>query len=212
MAAERTVSALARVDRADGHLELRFSGEGERAAAGVWVSLDDLARRTGEGGPLLRACGIRRGQRPSVLDPMAGLGVDGLVLASHGCRVTLVERHPLLWELLQDLVRRSALDDVTCCLGDGFAHLGTTARYDVIYLDPMFPARSKRALPAKRMQWLARVAEPDARPLESWLDAAVVSAMGRVVLKRRRKDPMVRKPDWQILGRSVRFDVYRGTG
>ena len=33
----------------------------------------------------------------------------------------------------------------------------------------------------------------------------------RVVVKRRRHDAPIGKPDWQILGRSVRFDVYRGT-
>jgi len=31
-----------------------------------------------------------------------------------------------------------------------------------------------------------------------------------VVLKRRRKDPPVRPPDWRILGTAVRYDVYRG--
>jgi 16S rRNA (guanine1516-N2)-methyltransferase len=154
---------------------------------------------------------VRADASPTVLDAMAGWGVDALVLTSRGCRVTPIERHPALAALAEDLARRSGNLDVACRVGDGFAALAA-GPFDVIYLDPMFPVRGKDALPGRRLQWLAELASPDPRPLTAWLDEAVAQARRRVVLKRRRRDPLVRAPDWQILGRTVRYDVFRGTG
>ena len=83
-------------------------------------------------------------------------------------------------------------------------------------LIPMFPAHGKTALPGKRMQVTRALpgAETDMSTDEllCWIEAGRTAARRRVVLKRRLKDPVVGSPDWQIKGRSVRFDVYRGTG
>ncbi len=177
---------------------------------GVWVTLAELARRAAQGAELTRACGVGSGGSARILDPMAGWGVDALVLARRGCSVQLVEHHPALWVLQQDLIRRSGLKVGAARCGDGFDAFESQDDWDVVYLDPMFPARSKSALPGKRMQWLAELAPPDRRPLALWLERAVAVARERVVLKRRRRDPLVRDPDWQIVGRTVRYDVYRG--
>ena len=82
----------------------------------------------------------------------------------------------------------------------------------MIYLDPMFGDHPSGALPALRMQALATLAEEmDDAEIGKMLSAARASATSRVVIKRRRHAPPVEPPDWRILGRSVRFDVYRGT-
>lgn len=188
----------------DDHLELR----GGPGGGSVWLRLSELKRRAAQGSELLRACGAA--DRPSVLDAMAGWGVDALTLAARGCRVTMIERHPAVAAMQQDLVRRAGFGGGECRCGDGYVELGS-ATWDVVYLDPMFPTRNKVALPGKRMQWLAALAEPDPRPLDRWLDAARASARARVVLKRRRKDAVIGRPQWQIQGRSVRYDVYRGS-
>ncbi|MEQ8483391.1 MAG: class I SAM-dependent methyltransferase [Pseudomonadales bacterium] len=193
----------------DDRLELHFAPAAGSRRRGVWVDLAELQRRARQGGGLLRACGVRGGAAPSVLDVMAGAGVDGLVLAARGCRVTLIERQPAVSAMQQDLARRSGLTGVTCRHGDGFEALSALPAHDVVYLDPMFPPRAKTALPDKRLQMLALLAEPDARPLSAWLEAALAHAGDRVVLKRRSKDPVLATPDWQIRGRTVRFDVYR---
>lgn len=190
----------------DDRLELRHGAD----PRGVWIPPSELARRAAQGRELLRACGAA--DRPAVLDAMAGWGVDGLVLAGSGCSVAMVERHPAIAALQQDLVRRSGLTGVLCRWGDGYRALMESTGCDVVYLDPMFPSRRKGALPGKRMQWLAELSEPDPHPLAQWLEAATARARGRVVLKRRRRDPVVRPPDWQIVGTTVRYDVYRGAG
>jgi len=192
---------------AQDHLELR-RGAGAR---GAWVRVAELERRAVQGTDLLKACGVGGGRRPRVLDLMAGWGVDALVLAARGCPVTAVERLPVLAALLQDLVWRSGIAGVVVRCADAMDVLGETAPADVIYLDPMFPQRQKAALPGKRLQWLAELAAPDPRPLNDWLTAAAPLAQRRVVLKRRRKDPRVADPDWQVAGRTVRYDAYRGS-
>ena len=192
------------------HLELRRPGEKH----GLWMRAADLDRRAKGGPELLRACGLSgqvgefAGVR--VLDAMAGWGLDGLLLARMGCTLVMVEKHPVIHALLEDFARRVNLPAVHAYCGDGFAWLDGSQTFDVIYLDPMFPARRKRALPGKRMQYLAALAKEDSRSINGWLEAGLGNASGRVVLKRRLHDPVAAVPDWQITGRTVRYDVYRG--
>jgi len=253
------------------HLELHVA---DRRLSGVWVSVTDLTRRARQGSDLTRACG--RLVDMTVLDPMAGWGIDGVLLAAAGARVVMIEREPLLALLLHDLLRRlkssagvsdggrarilieddvigqSLIGDnvmassstegslversatagsraVQVHCADGYGVLtGASSRhacaavsglqdardYDIVYLDPMFPERDKHALPNKRMQAVASLFDDDqARPsvgLGAWVTSARERARRRVVLKRRLRDPVEFAPDWQIRGRSVRYDVWRG--
>lgn len=192
------------------HLELRRSGD----RRGLWMRAADLDRRAKGDLELLRACGLSRQVGSAVgvrvLDAMAGWGLDGLLLARMGCNLVMVEKHPAIHALLEDFADRVDLSAVQACCGDGFAWLDGSQTFDVVYLDPMFPARRKRALPGKRMQYLAALASEDSHSIDSWLEAGLLNASGRVVLKRRLHDPVAAAPDWQITGRTVRYDVYRG--
>jgi len=194
----------------DDHLELRRAGD----RRGVWMRPAELDRRAVGSTGLARACGLRPGLTERggmrVLDAMAGWGLDGLVLASLGCSVVMVEQHPLLHALLEDFARRVDLPRVAVQSGDGYEFFSGAAGYGVVYLDPMFPVRRKRALPGKPMQFLADLGVASTRSVENWLDAALPCATGRVVIKRRLHDPVIGAPDWQIRGRVVRYDVYRG--
>jgi 16S rRNA (guanine1516-N2)-methyltransferase len=214
------------------HLELRLQQGRE---AGAWIRVDEVRRRAGQASELLKACGLRsaaglpavcdapgqdasgQGQtRPRVLDAMGGWGLDALLLAAAGALVTSVERQPLLHLLQLDLVRRAQARQVEPVLGDGFDYLVPAHGFDVIYLDPMFPTRNKRALPGKHMQYLTALLTETTlgnaleRPLERWVEHAVQSARLRVVVKRRLHDRPIVAPDWQIRGRSIRYDVFRG--
>lgn len=194
----------------DGLRLLRRDG---RRLESLRLTATDVQRRARQGDELLRACGLTGGptgrEAPTVLDAMAGWGIDALVLAARGCAVTLVERHPVVSAMQEDLVVRCGATDARCLWGDGYEVMAAMPGCDVVYLDPMFPERRKGALPGKRMQWLTHLAAADTRPLDQWLEAARALARSRVVLKRRRTDPPVAPPDWQIVGRSVRYDVFR---
>ncbi len=195
---------------------------------GVRLQRAEIERRLRQGRKLAlaKAVGIRPGLH--VLDGMAGFGLDGMTLAALGASVVMLERHPVVFAMLQDALSRcrelvtanggaaaARHDDVSGTLADA------TVRYDVVYLDPMFPAERRTALPNKRLQLLAALlhSEPlSALPAPDLADA-LACACERVVVKRGRSDPPLtvetpahgaRGPAWQIVSRSVRFDVYRG--
>ena len=158
-------------------------------------------------GELARACGLNQGDL-SILDACAGFGTDGLTLSMLGCPVTLVEREPLIWILLRDFAR--SFDNADVIFMDCRELLSLDATWDVVYLDPMFPERKKKALPNQGLQHL-RYLTQDARAdadLAELIQLGLSCANNRVVVKRRLKDPMVEGVNFQIKGKSVRFDIY----
>jgi len=86
------------------------------------------ARRVNRFGLLFQAVGFRSG-RPTVLDATAGLGRDAFWLAYHGCRVTAIERSPILFALLRDgLERAGRVPEIREHLGDRLRLLHADAR------------------------------------------------------------------------------------
>ncbi|HOA73599.1 MAG TPA: class I SAM-dependent methyltransferase [Phycisphaerae bacterium] len=169
--------------------------------------------------PLVRAVG-RKGTDWSVLDVTAGLGRDAFLLAWAGCRVTMVERSPVIAALLEDGLARGLADpDVAPVIRDrlnlvqadarGYlAALPEADRPDAVYIDPMFEPRAKTAASKKEMRLCRLVAgdDPDAADL---LVAARQVARYRVAVKRwLHAPPLGPAPDIQYKGQSIRYDVY----
>lgn len=76
----------------------------------------DLAHRQkyggGRGQSIAKAIGLKQGTPPpSVLDATAGLAKDAYVLACLGCSMTLVERSPIIVELIKDAIYRAEEDE-----------------------------------------------------------------------------------------------------
>jgi 16S rRNA (guanine1516-N2)-methyltransferase len=168
-------------------------------------------RRISRQSLLARATGVVTNSNLVVLDAMAGWGSDGLELASLGASVTLVEAAPAVWSLLRQRITDSDIPIAGLHLADGWS-LIEEAVWDVILLDPMFPERGRKGLAKLPMQTLKQVACEDDRPLAEWVEHALRHARSRVVLKRRRTEKLIGKPDWRIEGRSIRFDVYQRSG
>ena len=165
-------------------------------------------RRRSRNTALARACDAGSGVR--VLDATAGWGTDGLALAALGCQVRMIEAHPLVFAMLDDRLRRSGLHAWTEW-ADAVSRMrnGPAGRYDVVYLDPMFPPRSKTALPARPLQLLREIVGDEVTDPSELLGQALRCARSRVVMKQRAHGPTVGDPDWRVTGRTVRFDVYR---
>ena len=172
----------------------------------VRLNAAPLRRGRVHGSGLARACGAGRGVR--LLDATAGWGSDGLTLAGLGCAATLVERSPIVYALLEDRARRSG---VAAHIEFGESQDWMAQGFDVIYLDPMFETRRKPALPGKALQLLRQVAGAAPATPGGLLRLARSHARRRVVLKRRARAKPLAPPDWQIQGRTVRFDVYLPT-
>ena len=178
----------------------------------------------GNGQAIAKAVGVSGRFLPRVLDLTAGLGGDGFVLASLGCRVSLVERHPLICSLLRDGINRAReegesdpsirdlmnrLDLIECDSLEILSDITIDQRPDVIYLDPMFPHRKKSAKVKKEMQAFQHIVGSDIDS-DGLLERALEIARYRVVIKRPSVAKFLgdKKPTYSLDGKSTRFDIF----
>jgi 16S rRNA (guanine1516-N2)-methyltransferase len=176
--------------------------------------------RTGSGRshPLVKAVGLTGKHSPDIVDATAGLGRDAFLLASLGARVTLVERSAAVHRMLQE-----ALAKARAAGGEAAAIVArmTLVRADarrllpsldarVVLVDPMHPPRRNTALVRQEMRQLRDLVGTDPDALEL-MQVALACATERVVLKwplRASPLPGLRKPSHQIIGKTVRYDVF----
>ncbi|GIU49533.1 class I SAM-dependent methyltransferase [Shewanella sp. KT0246] len=177
----------------------------------------------GRGQTIAKAVGLKQGISPTVVDGTAGLGRDAFVLASLGCKVIMVERHPVVAALLEDGLRR-AYEDAEIgewmrermslfhgssieALADAAAQSGE--EIDVVYLDPMYPHREKSALVKKEMRVFQTLVGADL-DADGLLKPAQALATKRVVVKRPdyAEDLDGVKPSMVLAQKKNRFDVY----
>ncbi|MGH8516929.1 MAG: class I SAM-dependent methyltransferase [Panacagrimonas sp.] len=184
-----------------------------------WAAPAQRSRiRGGRRQPLARAVGLHLKRGACVLDATGGLGRDAFTLAALGAEVVLVERQPLVVELLRDAQRRARLstdativeaaDRLRIVGSDAVDIDATQGPFDAAYLDPMYPDDGKAALPQKEMQMLRELAGDD-------LDADRVfehvrRLAPRVAVKRPSKAPPLAgaRPDATLSGTQARFDLY----
>ena len=179
---------------------------------------------------VVRAARVKGVGHTVAWDATAGLGEDSFLLAAAGFEVELYERDARVVALLRDGLDRAAgepeLASIVCRMhlheGDSIAALErlaagvessatvVPARPDVVYLDPMFPARSKSAAVKKKAQLMQQLEAPCTDEEACALVRAALAARPRkVVVKRPLKGPHLAgvKPAYSVEGRSVRFDV-----
>lgn len=183
----------------------------------------------GNGQSIAKAVGVSGKFQPCVLDVTAGLGRDAFVLASLGCKLTLLERNPIVYKLLEDGLRRAQLvaesdpelDAIVSRMQllkmDSLQYLDTlnedalvgNTKPDIIYIDPMFPLRKKSAKVKKDMQALHKIvgADEDSGQI---IDKALSKARYRVVIKRPAHAGFLAdtKPTYSLSGKSTRFDIF----
>ena len=131
-----------------------------------------------------------------------------------------MERSPIIAALLRDGLDRALSNNNTrpiaermqLRVGDATTIINQLAEQecpDVIYLDPMYPHRSKSALVKKEMRMLRALVgeDPDAPQL---LETALRAARTRVVVKRPRLAEVLPgiTPSHTLVGSTTRFDVY----
>lgn len=168
---------------------------------------------------LVRSAKIKDPAGPlTAIDATAGLGEDSLLLAAAGFHVRLYERNPVIYELLNDTVRRASkmpeLAEIVARMQlvpedsiQAMRQLETPP--DVILLDPMFPERQKSALVKKKLQMIQKLEIPCADEKELIL-AAMGAKPKKLIIKRPPKGPYLAglKPDYSITGKAVRFDCF----
>lgn len=168
---------------------------------------------------IAKAVGIKPGISLRVIDATAGLGKDSFLLASLGCHVNLVEQSQIVFALLEDGFNRAqlggdpniqlALARMSLTSADFFTLSSSQLAADVIYLDPMFPKRTKSARVKKDMYVLQQLLGSNTSG-DAMLDFALVHARRRVVVKRSRSATYLSglEPSFELKGKSSRYDVY----
>lgn len=172
--------------------------------------------------PLAKAVGLHGNSSLNVIDATAGFGRDAMLLALLGCKVIMIERSPMMAALLQDGLKRAQTDPIFaslipekihCIEGDAIElipNLLLTQPVDVIYLDPMFPERTKTAAVKKEMQFLHALLGHESVDTTELVELAYATYVSRIVVKR----PSAAKPlasnlvHHSVPAGQMRFDVY----
>ena len=208
-------------------LQIQLKQTNIKSAATLYVDFlsDSLTYRRQHGGgikqSLARAVGIKPGIRPTIIDATAGLGKDSFLLASLGCKVTMIERSPMLAAILQDGLERALnspelhpeiKNKLTLHHGDSSVIIAkelSKQRADTIYLDPMYPHGRKSALNSLEMR-VVRELVGDDRDTALLLRTALHYAEKRVVVKRPKGAPLLSEhvPSHVIKMKNSRYDVY----
>lgn len=204
-------------------LELRKLDEAKLGAIAVNFVDGTLAHRRkfggGRGEAVAKAVGIKGDYLPSVIDATAGLGRDAFVLACVGCKVQLVERHPIVAALLEDGLNRAYADpEIGSFMQERMQLLPVrtiaaldpeTQSADVVYLDPMYPHKQKSALVKKEMRVFQHLVGADLDS-DDFLTHARALARKRVVVKRPDYAPFLagQNPDFSQETKNHRFDIY----
>lgn len=204
-------------------LELRRDADGlilEGDGMRLRASFDDMKRRLFHGklnGELLvRAARLKGIEEPTLVDATAGLGQDSLLLAAAGFSVTLIECNPVIAAMLVDAIERARRDpELADAAGRMRVIEGNSLKVlrdlsmppDVVYLDPMFPGRSKSAAVKKKFQ-LLHLLEMPCEDETALLEAARAAHPRKIVIKRPVKGPHLAgfKPDYTLRGKAVRYD------
>ena len=166
---------------------------------------------------LVRAAKSEKEGRKAI-DATAGMGEDAFLLAAQGYEVTLYEQNPVIAVLLKDALRRAKkhpiLKDIAGRMklveGNSIDQMSKLLDpVDVIYLDPMFPARQKSSLINKKLQLIQKLEPPCSAGTELF-DAAIKARPSKIIVKRPLKSEFLaeRKPSYTLSGKAIRYDCY----
>ena len=172
---------------------------------------------------LVKAAKIKGAQSPTAIDCTAGLGQDSFLLAAAGFTVRMFERDETIAALLEDGLTRAGNNSMISSVAkrmslersDSLQYLESLVQLseqapDVIYLDPMFPARQKSAAVKKKFQLLHVLEKPcDEVEEDALIRAAFAAGSRKVIIKRPVKGGHLAgiKPSYSITGKAVRYDV-----
>ena len=136
------------------------------------------------------------------IDATAGMGEDAFLIAA----------------LLKDAIRRAKKNmDLKDIAGRMKVIEGNSVEgmsklldpVDVIYLDPMFPARQKSSLINKKLQLIQKL-EPPCSGEKDLFDAAIRANPDKIIVKRPLKSECLagREPSYTLKGKAIRYDCY----
>lgn len=166
--------------------------------------------------PLAKALGLKGGTETVVWDLTCGTGKDSILMMSFGAKIKAFERSPVVGALLLDAKRKGDSDSLLGpVLSEKFElsiidsnNIDLDEKPDVVYIDPMYPHKKKKALPRKEMLIFREIVGDDEDSVELF-NSACKMAKKRVVVKRPvYAPPLIEKPSASYTGKSTRYDMY----
>ena len=171
---------------------------------------------------LIQATKLKTKLPTTVWDLTAGLGMDAILMANFGYKVTMVEQNPTLVTILRYALTNELIPN---CYNLNLVHANSLEFLlqehenfpDIIYLDPMF--RDKKSAKSKKAMQIIELLTSAAEISEDIEDAenkklfhmATLYAKYKVIVKRDNKGSVLvdfPKPDYVKMGKTVRYDVY----
>lgn len=156
------------------------------------------------------------------VDATAGLGEDSFLLAAAGFQVIMIEKNPVIAAILRDALSRGMQNKAIAPIvsrmelieGDSVEILKCANKpvplVDLVYLDPMFPGRTKSGLIKKKFQILQQLEAPEENPEDLFM-AAKSANPSKIIVKRPAKEAPITntiKPTYVIPGKVIRYDCY----
>ena len=173
-----------------------------------------LKRRDHE--TLLKKAIGKKNKNLTIFDGTAGFLSDSLIFLALGHKVIACEQSKVLFLLLNDAINRakielSFLDNLNLIHGNALDAYKNTQNIDVIYLDPMYPAKKKNASRSGSMSDIKSILKLE--NIENLEDKVFFdfkkNKFKKIVLKRPIKSKIIDDSlNYQIKGKSTRFDVY----
>lgn len=159
--------------------------------------------------PLLKAIKIKQKLPQTIIDATPGVLKDSFMLAGHGIKIIAIERNPLIYIMV-----KQSLSNIDCNIDYRFGdskNMLDNFQADIIYLDPMYPAKKKSAQVKKEMQILHYIVGADSDSDMLFHNARKQQA--RIVVKRPNyAEPLANiQPNFtSSTGKrgATRFDIY----
>ena len=151
----------------------------------------------------------------NILDCTAGMLQDTLLFLNLGHKVTAVEQSKILFYLLSDAINRTndkkIFKALTLINANACSYISKGQKFDVIYFDPMYPTSKKNALGSGQLEYITRILATESIENDSTQDFERLSTMPvrKMIVKRPIKaEPFSKKINYQVLGKTTRFDIY----
>lgn len=205
--------------------DLRFSiFNSEISTKAFEVDLTDtyykniLKKKVSKKEPLAKAIGAGS---QDVLDLTAGTLRDSFYIAALGHKVTAIERSPTVYLLLKSAVEnlkskpefKYIYDFIQANIKLEFADaksylINLKSQPDVIYFDPMFPYKKKKALSQKSMQMFQLLLSADEIENKAIAAVAIKYSKKRFVTKRPLyAEALTPTVTQRYIGKSIRYDM-----
>ena len=151
----------------------------------------------------------------NILDCTAGMLQDALLFLSLGHQVTALEQSKILFYLLRDGISRSEdqriFEKLDLIHANACSYDVGAKNFDVIYFDPMYPPAKKKALGSGQLEYISKILEIESLENNAVKDFEILQLMPvrKMVVKRPIKaEPFSLQTNYQVSGKTTRFDVY----